>query len=672
MSIELYSITNKGVEAFPVKKTSRTKKSEKQLQDQVVASKRGNELDPLPHDVYLKAAALMQFEKRAYEDANRSIKSTLKKAYKNYLGILDQPYDPYTKRRKICTPLTHDIVDSISKPVQISSRSIKILPLTDESRGKAKVLNMILPYFFQVINFDEMIELFKHRVAWLGTQITLQDWLYEEHEEGTEKDFTEEKLEGIPKEKDNKPKTRKVKQDRPRIQLLDVMDLFMPATAESLEWAVENASVIYRDVCTADDIIRNPVYDENVRADIKGRTLTATNTDDSTSLFKYSMGGYTGPGATKMMQSGETERYSRPVVARYRRFGKVPKSWITLKDDDALIQVDAIIEAVAEDAGEYNFKTLCIRPSPFGNKGPFCDCRFNVIPKRYYGEGVGERLIPFQVWHNEIVNTRRNNELLLQNRMYIIRKGKIDPRQLYSRPNGAIEAEDPTSDIVPLNQPDVQGSSFAEDNYILSGAQRLAGVALTPIQKKATATEIENIQANANITSTEFLRALEGYLQKLVLHHLLPLLKKYFDENKTIPMTLSVKEMEALDTYNGYRPFTNDEAVNVRYLIVDDPELFDGDFAVTVDIEGTGMNRPQQVAALTSMVTLATKIQGARVNFTQAFRKIAELNGIVDERLFEDPEEAMPTGVTNPVGFNPNQPQMPMGMGEAPMQAPNV
>lgn len=634
------------------------KKATKALVEQVKSNRIGGEMDPSTKDVFAKAAALIQFEKRAYEDANRSIKTNIKRAYKNYLGVLDQPYDDYTKRRKICTTLTHDIVDSTSKPVQITAKSIKILPLTAESRGKAKILNMVLPYFFQMMDFDPIMDLFKHRTAWLGTQSVIVDWIYEEKEEATNIDPTEEIEIGLPDENAKKTKTRKVITDRPRIQLTDVMDFFMPATAESMEWAIENASVIYRDVVTVDDIIGNPNYDLDVRSSLKGRTMSVTNTDDSTSLMKYSMSGYSGPGTGRMMQSGETERYSRPIVARYRRFGKVPKSWITGDSGDELTPVDAIIEAVAEDAGEYNFKTLCIRLSSFGSRGPFCDCRYNVLPKRYFGEGIGERLIPLQVWHNEIVNTRRNNEILVQQRMYIIKKGKVDPRQLYSRAGGAIEAENPTQDVIPLPTPDIPSSSFAEDNYILSSGQRLAGVAMTPIQKDATATEINNIQANANITSTEFLRSLEQFLEKLVLHHLLPLLKKYFTDDKAIPITLSARELEQLDTFNGYRPFTVEEATNLRFLIVDDPSLFDGDFALTVDIEGSGTNRAQQVAALTNLMTMASKIQGARINFTAVFRKIAELSGVVDERLFEDAESAAPTGVTG-------SPMMAQGMGGA-------
>lgn len=641
-------VENLTVANYKTKKTTRAKKKLTDYEKQAIATKRGGDTDPLPHDAYLKAAAVMMREKRAYEDANRSIKTNIRKAYKYYLGVLDQPFDPYTKRRKICTTLTHDIVDSISKPINITAKSIKILPLTDESRGKAKVLNMILPYFFQVMDFDKTLDLLKHRTAWLGTQVTLQDWLYKEKEVSAEKGATTTEKIGLPEQEKPTNKTRIVVEDRPRIQLLDIMDIFLPATAESLEWAVSNSSVLVRDVVTVDEIISNPLYPEDKRAQIKGRIMTATNTDDSTSLMKYSMSGYVGPGTARMMQSGETERLSRPVVARYRRFGKVPKSWITGDPDDALNQVDAIVDAIAEDSGEYNFETLCIRVSPFGEKGPFCDCRYSILPKRYYGEGIGERLIPLQVWHNEIVNIRRNNEVMIQNRMFAIKKGKIDPRQLFSRPAGFIEAENPQTDVVPLPVPDVANSSYAEDNYILSSAQRLAGVALTPIQKKATATEIENIQANANITSTEFLRSLENYMERLVIDHLLPLLKRYFEQEKTIPITLSAKEMEQLDTYNGYRPFTVEEAENLRYLIVDDPSLFDGDFAVTADIEGAGMNRGQQIAALTSLMSMASKIQGARLNFTETFRKIAELTGVVDERLFENPESAEPTGVTNP------------------------
>lgn len=648
----------------PVRKTR--SQTAKEARKTALAQRKGSLANPLPYDVNEQARTLVEKEKRVYEDANRTLKNTIRRAYKNYLGIYDEPLDQYTQRRKIFTPLTHDIVDGVSKPVSISSKAIKIVPMTEQSRAKAKALNMMLPYFFQLIDFDGFLEEFKQRVVWLGTSISVQDWLYEEMEEATSTDATTKQLndfaEQDEKEIKKEQKTRKVKSDRPRIRMVNPMDVFLPATAESITWAIRNASVIVRSTATLESIQSNPLYNDAVKASITGRYIDASFTvEDSTSLNRYSMGGY-GAGEAKV-QAGSAYASSGAanVISIYERYGKIPKSWLTNKQEDAFKMIDGRITCAASGPGENVLETLCVTASPFGEYGPFEDCRFSLIPNRYYGEGIGERLIAYQMWHNEIVNNRRNNEILVQHKMFIYRKGKVDPKQFFARPGGGIAVED-MNDVSPLVTPDVAASSFNEDTYIISAAQRLAGVALTPLQKKATATEIENIQANSNLTSNELMRALERYLERLVLHHLIPLLKRYFKEKRIIPVDIGADDLTVLDTYNGYAPFDSQMMGEQRFIFIDDPSIFDGEFAVTVDIESTGTNKAQKVAAITNLISLASKVQNAGLNIPNAVKKIAELSGIHDDRLFEAPAAAMPTGMTSPNLVQPNAPPGPQPM----------
>jgi hypothetical protein len=102
---------------------------------------------------------------------------------------------------------------------------------------------------------------------------------------------------------------------------------------------------------------------------------------------------------------------------------------------------------------------------------------------------------------------------------------------------------------------------------------------------------------------------------------------------------------------------------NERFLLVDDTSIFDGDFAVTVDIEDERTSRDRQIAALTNGIGLASKIQDSGLNIKKAVRKIMELSGIYDDRLFEDATVATPTGVTNPQLVS----QQPQGVQNAPM-----
>lgn len=618
------------------------------LVDKVKMQRQGTDLNPVPPSVYAQAESLMIAEKRAYEDANRMVKQTITRAYKNYTGVYDQPVDPYTRRSKIFTPLTHTVVDSITKPVKVDSKSIRITPITEKSRGKAKLLNMVLPYFLQQTGFDDMMDLFVHRTGLFGGQVTVQDWEYREMEVGDGQEPDEKMLNGFPMGEAKSKKSRKKVVDRPRIRLIDVMDIFCPATAESLPWAVQNASVILRASVPLSDVQGNPAYNREVVAGLTGWTYTAENTDDSTALNKYGMGGYNNSGTAKNTWASEMEGVKNPFVTLYTRFGRFPKSWVTGKKEDQLVYVQGRITAASDSGIGSEMKVIDVSYSPFGDYGPFEEAHYNKLVKRWLGEGVAERLIPLQIWQNEIVNNRRNNELLVQQRMFKYKKGSVDPSQLFSRPGGGIPVEN-MADLEWIPTPDVSQSSFAEDASIESLAQRLAGAALTPIQKKVTATEANAIQANSNLTYNELRDTMEKYIERLVLHHIIPLMRRYFEAGQTVPIEMPISELEMLDTYNGYPPFMSEAIGRERFLVIDDPDLFDGDFAVTVDIDASMTSRQAQAASLTNLIGIASKVQQSGLNIKETLRKIAELNGIVDGRLFEDAKTAVPTGVTNAV-----------------------
>lgn len=631
------------------------------LVDKVKLQRRNSDLNPDPPNVEEQAAELVRKEKQNYDESNRLVKATITRAYKNYLQIFDEPYDPYTNRKKIFTPLTHNIVDSVAKPVDVSARSIRITPITAESRGAAKVLNMALPYFFQQMDFDQLMKQMVHRVAWLGTQITVQDWLYEEKEVPTKNEATTELLQGFPEEKEEPTKTKKTVVDRPRIRMVNLMDIFLPSGAESISWAVKNASVILRSVVPLSEVQSNPAFSADERAELQGFTVMTEDVNDSSNLNKYAQSGYQNEARTSSGLASATSSVS--MVSVYSRYGKIPKSWVTKDTKDELTLVDGIIDCAGDASGTARLKTLSVRLSPFGDYGPFEECRYNVLPNRYAGEGLGERLIPLQAWHNEVVNNRRNNEILVQHKMFIYRKGSVDTKQFFARPGGGIAVEN-MNDVTPLDIGDVKQSSFVEDQNIESSAMRLAGAATTPIQKKMTATESAGVQAASNITYNELKDTVKKYMERLVLHHIIPLMKKYFSGKKTIPITLGLGELEILDTYNGYAPYQTKDLGEDRFLLIDDTSLFDGEFAVTVDIDESSNSRPQQIAALTNMVALAAKIQQSGVNIQAAFRKMTELQGIHDDRLFDQTDVATPTGVTNPVKMPvPEQAVGPMPLG---------
>lgn len=656
--------------AAPVQTEPMKEKTTVVLVDKAKMERARTDLNPMPFNVFDAAQSLMQGELQHYEDGSRLIKDTIKRVYKNYMGIYDEPYDPYTNRKKIFTPLTHNVVDAISKPVKIDARSIRITPLTNESRGKARLLNKILPYFFQQMGLEELMDQFTHRLAWFGGQVTVQDWYYEEFEQGKDKEPTTQVLKGFAPEEKKDQSVEDVKIDRPRVRLVDVMDIFTPATADSLPWAVRNASVILRSTQPLADVQGNPAYDDTAKAKLTGWTTEFEGDYDSSALIKIATAAHTSNSTSKAYGYSEGENGGSTMITLYERYGRFPKSWVTGKEEDALINISGIVTAASNTGDGSDLVVLSVRFSPFGDYGPFEEAHYNKLPNRWMGEGVAERLIPLQVWHNEIVNNRRNNELLIQHRQFVYRKGSVDPSQLYTRPGGGIPVEN-IGDIQWLPTPSVDNSSFSEDAAIESSAQRLAGIAQTPVQKKLTATESQLIQANQNLTFNEMRDTIEKYLERLVLKHLIPLLKRFFSGKKTIPIEFTLTELQMLDTYSGYEPFATEMIGKERFLLIDDKSIFDGEFAVTVDIDALPQSRQAQAQVLTNLMAMGAKIQNSGINIPKAMRKIAELNGIVDDRLFEDAQTAAPTGVTNAPPVSQEAPILGQQLAPQP-QAPAV
>lgn len=668
---------------MPPKKKVTPKKSTKELKKQVEADsnptpvkertliinrvvdkRRDAEISPDPYDLFEHAAKVVSDERLKYELSSLGLRKSIQRAYKNYLMVYDQPYDPYTKRKKIFTPLTHNIVDAVSKPVRVTGKAVKVTPVTDTSKGAAKTLNMVFPYFFQQMDFEAFMKDVAHRTAWLGKAVSVQDWLYEEKEIEDSDTATVKIKQGFAFKEKQTGKVKEIVHDRPRVRMVDILNIYVDPTVESLPWAVRNESVILKSQVPLADVQGNPLYDDNAKADLIGSTIETPDNYGVQGTNKFATAGFQS-GEVKTQNAQENERGNVQFVELYERYGMIPKSWITGDKDDQLVNVPGIVTCVTSEKGQV-MKTLNIRMSPYGDYGPFEECNFNHLPNRWYGEGLGERLIPLQTAHNEIINNRRNNELLIQHRMFLYRKGKVDPSQFFARPGGGIAVQD-MNDVQALPTPDIAPSAFAEDQYIISQAQALAGIALTPSQKKQTATETKTIQANANLTYSELQGRMEEYLERLLLNHLIPLLKKFFTEKKTVPIDLPVNELSMLDTYNGYEPFQSELLGKTRFLFIDSPKVFEGEFLVSVDIDAGETTRLAQVNGLTNAMAMAAKVQNSGLNMQMAYRKLLELTGIVDERLFEEEtpqgQVPLPSGVSSPPSLPtappPGVPQSP-------------
>ena len=643
----------------------------KALEQHALEARQGTDLNPTPANVFDEASKLVETEKTEYENASLGIRETIKRAYKNYLGIFDNPYDKNTGRKKIFTPLTHEACDSVSKTITFSEEMIRAKPITREAAGKARVINMTFPYWWRQMDLNRLFPRFSKYLAIFGTQVTVQDWYYEEMEveDSNDPDVKVLMAKGfVRKEKTPANKMRVVTKDQPRVRLIPLLDLYVPFTAESLAWACKNASVILRTTQNISQIQANPRYDDETKAILKGQLSSSGDEMNNDSLEKYNSGSF-GSNSPTSRSTGSSNNWKQaePFCEIFERYGMIPKSWITHDVKDAMIMVPGIITCVRDSGQKY--RILSVRASRFGAEGPFEEAWYNKLPGRWYGEGLAERLIGLQTWHNEIVNTRRNNEIIVQNRMYKYKKGVgINPNDLRSRPGGGIAVQN-MDDLMPLDVPDVASSSFNEDTAIKQDAQRLTG---TP---KMPTTRLTQVQTGALAqetieTKSEIMDSIEDYLERVFNRHIFPLLKKFFTGGSTITIEMPENMIKMLDTLNGYEPFVSESLGRERHLLIPDSSIFDGDTAIIADVETTAGGAGAKVQALMNAITLASKIQNSGMNVANAFQKLMDLIGIHDARLFESAEAPMASGVRQPSMAAVDQTGAGGGISGAPAVAP--
>lgn len=104
----------------------------------------------------------------------------------------------------------------------------------------------------------------------------------------------------------------------------------------------------------------------------------------------------------------------------------------------------------------------------YHQRRPLIKVSFCKVPGEWYGIGLIEPVISLI---NQLIQVRRqrlDNITLILNRMWKVKAtADIDPTKLVASPNGIILVDD-MADVMPLEIPDVTGSSFQDANQILS------------------------------------------------------------------------------------------------------------------------------------------------------------------------------------------------------------
>ena len=316
------------------------------------------------------------------------------------------------------------------------------------------------------------------------------------------------------------------------------------------------------------------------------------------------------------------------------------------------------------------------------------DFEVEPVPNRFYGAGMISPNIDIHKAIDAVLNNIRDNVNILINPMYKVRRGaRIDPRQLVSKPGGAIDVES-MQDIDQLRTQDTTGSGFQMFsllNSLYQSGTRVQSVRSGGSSEANTATEAEIQQQNADVVTNAVKDNFEQALSEIgtlvlklnvanmqqngTIRIFNPELIEYLS-NTYLPDVLSEEQkLEAISTgqLGGYaldqkqieeiklhgrinpEPLSQDDIERIKTygeLIKYSKQFIDVDADVIVEADSTLKKDSavlrQQVSNIVNMV--ARLPDGAsRVDWDLFSKTMAELSSIPAlKKLIKSPEPAMP------------------------------
>jgi hypothetical protein len=258
------------------------------------------------------------------------------------------------------------------------------------------------------------------------------------------------------------------------------------------------------------------------------------------------------------------------VLFRYR--GLAPKSILSNEEKDTENSSFEII--CSETSGSWLFHHATPRKDN-KDKG-YEEGWYTRVHGRWYGEGVAERLLQYQIAYNANANIRLNRNYLTQLGLWVFRKGSGVTPQMLSRlaANGVIPVGDVDRDIKQLPVQDASPSSYKDAEVIYGEAQRSTGafdsVAGDSMPASTTAT---NGAIQAQSAQTGFTLVREGFgmfIERLIQNRAKPLALSTIKVGDLIRMHCDEKQLQEIDEMVVHRElYTQMEQINRAGFVLD-------------------------------------------------------------------------------------------------------
>jgi hypothetical protein len=369
-----------------------------------------------------------------------------------------------------------------------------------------------------------------------------------------------------------------------------------------------------------------------------------------------------------------------PFTEIWEMWGKVKKSWITEDHEDDDKWVDGHVVAAGIGAPSV---ILLIRKNPRKDgRKPYEECQYRRVHGRWYGRGVAEMLFGLQEYTNLVVNIRKANNMVLQNGIFLIRKGSgITPDMLSSiTAGGGLAVTNINNDIKQLQVQDFRQSSYTDEDRAYMMSDRVTGSFDINRGEAGKASE----SATATLTQDKHIRDtfvlvqenMGFFIERLITQQYIPLLKETMTEEDFIKVTGDASTLAFIDEHivtNRVNKFISDKIKGTGFypeaekieefrsnqdkflkgmgkqrFIKYFNELFDEDIDIEVHITDEKFNRVVAVQQLRDLlIANAQSPNPSKLDVDAVTREMLNIMGVKGEFYLEKPP--LPVYGTPPV-----------------------
>lgn len=555
-------------------------------------------------------AAVFVTNKEAY-----LMKKVIETARRYYSGIFEKQYDEVTGDKKTWVPMTETAVENVVKSIDLDTKDVLISPGKPSAVNIVPIIKAVILNLFKKIEFGQLLNDLTRVMATDGTVVV----------------------------KTAIDKDQNTGKDKIVSYIVDNLNIYIDPSARSMQ-----ETAVIEKIPMSEEKIRH--YDgewDNIDA------ISYTNNVPK-------IGDVYNNSGTGIM----------PFTEVWERWGPMKKSWITKnhKDDQQWVEGRILASGLGHPQ-VIHYKE--INKKKDGRK-PYEECQFRRVHGRWYGRGVAEMLFSLQEYLNMIINTRKSNNMILQNGLFLIRKGSgITPDMLSSiTAGGGLSVTNINNDIKQLQVQDFRQSSYTDEDRVQLAADRVTGAFdITRGEVgRASASATATLTRDRNIRDTFVLvqENLGFFIERLIRHQYIPLLQQMMKEGDFIKVTGEAADLTFLDeqivnkrldgfksTYiaeHGFYP--EDSAINdfigkqqkflksqgrqrfVQYF----RNMFDEEVDIEIHVTDEKFNRVVAVQQLRDMLIAYSRLPVASKLDTDAIlREMFNIMGIKGEFFMERP-----------------------------------